>query len=206
MKSNIIEFEKFQIKTSKDVFSPREDVEIFPKAIKEFIKEKNNILELGTGTGAISISLAKNFKNVKILATDINSSALKIAKHNAKVNGVDKKIDFKKSNWFSCVDEEKYDFIITNPPYLSKKNSIFYTELSDPDNSLYAKNNGLDDIFKIIKNGVNYLSKNSYIVIEHSHNQTLILKNYSKKFNLRLIESKKDSLGLNRVSIFSNRI
>ena len=44
MKSNIIEFEKFQIKTSKDVFSPREDVEIFPKAIKEFIKEKNKIL------------------------------------------------------------------------------------------------------------------------------------------------------------------
>ena len=84
--------------------------------------------------------------------------------------------------------------------------SIFYTELSDPDNSLYAKNNGLDDIFKIIKNGVNYLSKNSYIVIEHSHNQTLILKNYSRKFNLRLIESKKDSLGLNRVSIFSNQI
>ena len=206
MKSNIIEFEKFKLKTTKDVFFPRDDIEIFPRALKNIIKINSKILELGTGTGAISIAMAKNFNNIKIVATDINSSALRIAKENAIINKVDKIIDFKKSNWFSKIEENKFDFIVSNPPYLSKKNSKYYTELTDPENSLYAKNNGLDDIYKIFELGVNYLNKNSYIVIEHSHNQTLTLKYHSKKYNLRLLKSEKDILGFNRVSIFSNSV
>ena len=85
MKSNIIEFEKFVIRTDRNVFSPREDIEIFPRALKKIIRGKSKILELGTGTGAISISVAKNFKDVAITATDINLSALRIARHNAKL-------------------------------------------------------------------------------------------------------------------------
>ena len=204
MKSNIIEFEKFKIKTSNNVFCPREDIEIFPIALKNIIKKENKILELGTGTGAISISIAKNFKNVKITATDINSTAIKIAKQNAKINNVENIIEFKKSNWFENIGEIKYDFIITNPPYLAKKNSKYYTELLDPNSSLYSNNNGLDDIYKIIKLSVNYLNKNSFIIMEHSHNQTLFLKEYAKKYNLNLIKTEKDSLGFNRVSVFLN--
>ena len=204
MKSNIIEFEKFKIKTSDNIFYPREDIEIFPKVLKNIIKKNNKILELGTGTGAISISVAKNFKNVKITATDINSSAIKIAKNNARINNVEHIIKFKKSNWFSNIDKIKYDFIIANPPYLAKKNSVYYTELLDPHNSLYANNDGLDDIYKIIRLGVNYLNKNSFIIIEHSHNQTLLLKEYAKKYNLNLVNTEKDNLGFNRVSVFLN--
>ncbi|MFL2560138.1 MAG: HemK family protein methyltransferase [Gammaproteobacteria bacterium] len=204
MKSNIIEFEKFKIKTSDNIFYPREDIDIYPKALKNIIKKNNKILELGTGTGAISISLAKNFKNVKITATDINLSAIKIAKKNAEINNVEHIIKFKKSNWFSNIDNIKYDFIIANPPYLAKKNSIHYAELLDPNNSLYANNDGLADIYKIIKLGINYLNKNSFIIIEHSHNQTLLLKEYAKKYNLNLVNTEKDNLGFNRVSVFLN--
>jgi release factor glutamine methyltransferase len=206
MKSNIIEFEKFKLKTANDVFFPRDDIEIFPRALKNIIKIDSKILELGTGTGAISIAMAKNFNNIKIVATDINSSALRIAKENAILNKVDKVITFKQSNWFSKIEENKFDFIVSNPPYLSKKNSSYYTELTDPENSLYAKNDGLDDIYKIFQLGVNYLNRDSYIVIEHSHNQTLTLKDCSKKYNLKLLKSEKDILGFNRVSIFSNRV
>ena len=206
MKSNIIEFEKFKIKVAQDVFFPRDDIEIFPRVLKNLIKINCKILELGTGTGAISIALAKNFDNIKIIATDINASALRIAKENASLNKVEKIIDFKESNWFSNIEETKFDFIVSNPPYLSKKNSTYYTELTDTENSLYAKNNGLDDIYKIFQLGVNYLNKDSYIILEHSHNQTLTLKQYSKKYNLKLIKSEKDILGFNRVSIFSNSI
>tara|TARA_B100001996_G_scaffold337689_1_gene289699 strand:+ start:665 stop:1279 length:615 start_codon:yes stop_codon:yes gene_type:complete len=204
MKSNIIEFEKFKLKTDKNVFSPRGDIELFPQALKKIIKNKNEILELGTGTGAISIALAKHFNNINILATDINPYALKIAKHNAMLNKVDDIIKFKESNWFLNLEKRKFDFIVSNPPYLSKKNYIYYKELTDPYNSLYSKNNGLDDVYKIIRHGVNYLKKDSCMIIEHSHNQTLYLKNYSKKFGLKLLRSEKDILGFNRVSIFSN--
>ena len=204
MKSNIIEFDKFRIKISKGVFIPREDVEIFPNILKKVIKKENNILELGTGTGAISIAIAKNFNNTKILATDINSAALKIALKNAKLNNVEHIIKFKKSNWFSNIKNIKFDFIISNPPYLSKKNSPYYNDLQDPENSLYSENNGIKDIINILNSGKNYLNKNSYFLIEHSHNQTLILKEYASKNNLNLILSHKDNLGFNRVSLFSN--
>ena len=204
MKSNILEFERFKIKTHQNVFSPRHDIGIYSEALKGIIKKNNKILELGTGTGAISISLAKSFNSISILATDINPYAIKIAKQNARINEVEEIISFKKSNWFSDIPIEKYDFIVTNPPYLSKKNSIFYSNLSDPRSSLYAENNGLENIFSIMKNSINYLNVNSYLIIEHSHNQTLFLKNYGIHLGLKFVKSQKDDLGFNRILILSN--
>ena len=205
MKSNIIEFEKFKIETDNKVFSPRIDVEIFVQAIQGIIRKDSKILELGTGTGAISIALAKNYKDISILATDINKFAIKIAKKNSEINKVDKIIDFKESNWFSNIKDNKYDFIITNPPYIPKENSSIFSKLSDPKNSLYANKNGLADIYTIIKNSLNYLNNNSYLLIEHAHYQTLILREYAKKFGFSHIKSQKDDLGFNRISIFLNR-
>tara|TARA_Y200000002_G_C22675799_1_gene662001 strand:- start:1666 stop:2286 length:621 start_codon:yes stop_codon:yes gene_type:complete len=205
MKSNIIEFEKFKIETDNKVFSPRIDVEIFVQAIQGIIRKDSKILELGTGTGAISIALAKNYKDISILATDINKFAIKIAKKNSEINKVDKIIDFKESNWFSNIKDNKYDFIITNPPYIPKENSSIFSKLSDPKNSLYANKNGLADIYTIIENSLNYLNNNSYLLIEHAHYQTLILKEYAKKFGFSHIKSQKDDLGFNRISIFLNR-
>ena len=204
MRSNILEFERFKIKTHENVFSPRHDIGIYSEALKGIIKKNSKMLELGTGTGAISISLAKSFNGISILATDINPYAIKIAKQNAHINEVDGIISFKKSNWFSDIPIEKYDFIVTNPPYLSKKNSIFYSNLSDPRSSLYAENNGLEDIFSIMKNSINYLNLNSYLIIEHSHNQTLFLKNYGIHLGLKFVKSQKDDLGFNRILILSN--
>jgi len=204
MKSNILEFERFKIKTHENVFSPRHNIGIYSEALKGIIKKNNKILELGTGTGAISISLAKSFNSISILATDINPYAIKIAKQNARINEVEEIISFKKSNWFSDIPVEKYDFIVTNPPYLSKKNSIFYSKLSDPISSLYAENNGLEDIFSIMKNSINYLNLNSYLIIEHSHNQTLFLKDYGIHLGLKFVKSQKDDLGFNRILILSN--
>ena len=205
MKSNIIEFEKFKIETNNKVFSPRIDVEIFVQAIKGIIRKDSKILELGTGTGAISIALAKNYKDISILATDINKFAVKIAKKNSEINKVDKIINFKESNWFSNIEDNKYDFIITNPPYIPRENSSIFSKLSDPNNSLYANKNGLADIYNIIENSLNYLSNNSYLLIEHAHYQTLIIKEYARKFGFSYVKSQKDDLGFNRVSIFLNR-
>ena len=97
MKYKNKEFDKFNINLGKNVFIPRDNIFMYQKIIKRLgTDERNfNLLELGTGTGAISISLAKSFKNAEIVATDISNLALKIAKENAKINKVDNRIDFK---------------------------------------------------------------------------------------------------------------
>ena len=208
MKYKNKEFDKFNINLGRNVFIPRDNIFMYQKIIKRLeADERNfNLLELGTGTGAISISLAKSFKNAEIVATDISNSALKNAKENAKINKVDNRIDFKKSNWFYNLNEEKYDYIVSNPPYLSKENSQYYQNLSDPENSLYSKKRGVHDIFEIMKNCRKFMKKKSFLIIEHSHNQTLEIKSFSFLKGLNFINVEKDELGFNRISIFSNFI
>ena len=208
MKYKNKEFDKFNINLGRNVFIPRDNIFMYQKIIKHLgTGEKNfNLLELGTGTGAISISLAKSFKNAEIVATDISNSALKNAKENAKINKVDNRIVFKKSNWLYNLNEEKYDYIVSNPPYLSKENAQYYQNLSDPENSLYSKKRGFHDIFEIIKNCRKFMKKKSFLIIEHSHNQTLEIKSFSFLKGLNFINVEKDEFGFNRISIFSNFI
>ena len=208
MKYKNKEFDKFNINLGKNVFIPRDNIFMYQKIIRRLgADERNfNLLELGTGTGAISISLAKSFKNAEIVATDICNSALKKAKENAKINKVDNRIDFKKSNWFYNLNEGNYDYIVSNPPYLSKENSHYYQNLSDPENSLYSKKRGVHDIFEIMKNCRKFMKKKSFLIIEHSHNQTLQIKSFSFLKGLNFINVEKDEHGFNRISIYSNFI
>ena len=208
MKSNLIQFEKFNIHVSKDVFCPREDIDIYQKIFRNLIKNDRefDLLELGTGTGLISIAIAKEYGSVNVTATDISLNALQNAKENAERNKVSKNIKFIKSNWFSNLEDKKYNIIVSNPPYLSKKNAKHYQSLDDPDISLYSKNDGLYDIYTIMLESKDHFKENSYLVIEHSHNQTLELKNFTSKCNLCYNFTKKDILGFNRISVFSNFI
>ena len=135
-----------------------------------------------------------------------DNQACEYAKENAKINKVDNRIDFKESNWFCNLNEEKYDYIVSNPPYLSKENSQYYQNLADPENSLYSKKRGVHDIFEIMKNCRKFMKKKSFLIIEHSHNQTLEIKSFSFLKGLNFINVEKDELGFNRISIFSNFI
>ena len=208
MKYKNKEFDKFKISIRGNVFLPRDNIFMYQKILERLgADERNfNLLELGTGTGAISISLAKSFKNAEIVATDISNSALKNAKENAKMNKVNNRIDFKKSNWFYNLNEEKYDYIVSNPPYLSKENSKHYQNLSDPESSLYSKKRGVHDIFQIMKNCRKFMKKKSFLIIEHSHSQTLQIKSFSFLSDLNFINVEKDEFGFNRISVFSNFI
>ena len=109
MKYKNKEFDKFKINIARNVFLPRDNIFMYQKILERLgADERNfNLLELGTGTGAISISLAKSFKNAEIVATDISHSALKNAKENAKINKVNNRIDFQRSNWFYNLNEEE---------------------------------------------------------------------------------------------------
>ena len=208
MKSNIIQFRNFDIHVSKDVFSPRDDIDIYQKVFKNLIRDDKDfdLLELGTGSGFISIAIAKEYKNVNITATDISLNALQNAKENSERNNVNINIKFIESSWFSSLENKKYNIIVSNPPYLSKKNSKYYQSLNDPDISLYSKEDGLFDIFSIMLESKSYLKQNSYLILEHSHNQTLFMKNFSSHCGLQYIYSEKDVMGFNRISVYSNFI
>ena len=117
------EFMKLNFYVDENVLIPRPDTEVLVEEVIKIAKRINakKILDLCTGSGAIAVSLAKYIENSEITAVDISKNALRIAKLNAKNNEVENQITFLASNLFAQIPEEKYDMIVSNPPYIKRE-------------------------------------------------------------------------------------
>lgn len=163
-----------------------------------------SILDLGTGSGAIAISLAKSLPNVQITATDISAKALAIAKKNAKSHNVN--IQFLKGDLFKPVKNRKFDLIIANPPYVSLSE---YIKLSpqvkyEPKKALLAGKDGLNVIRRIIKEAPQYLKPNGILMFEIGAYQGSAVQKLAKQNGFERITVSKDYQGLDRVFFGSN--
>ena len=171
------------LKVDKNVLIPRFETEfLVEKTInyaKKYLKEPLKILDIGTGSGAIAITLKKKL-NSKVDALDISKQALKIAKENAKNNNVE--INFIHSNMLENI-KDKYDIIISNPPYISYDEEIEeIVKNNEPHIALYADNNGLEYYEIILKNIKNYINTPAIIAFEIGMKQGLIIKEIAKKY------------------------
>ncbi len=153
------------INVDKNVLIPRFETELLvdltiKKIKKYFPNQKINIIDLGTGSGCIAISLKKEL-NCNIDALDISKEALSLAKTNAINNNVD--INFINEN-MATYKNKQYDVIISNPPYIKENEEIMdIVKNNEPHLALYAKDNGLYFYKKIINN-IPYLTKDKYLV------------------------------------------
>lgn len=172
------------IKVNHDVLIPRfETEELLEKSINYINKYFKNpkILDIGTGSGCIAITLKKEIPNSIVDASDISLKALKIAKENTLNNKVD--INLIQSNIFENINK-KYDVLISNPPYID----INDTEIMDivknnePHSALYAPNKGLFFYEEILKNSKNYLNKKSFIAFEIGYKQGDKIKKIALKY------------------------
>ena len=167
-----VNFYGYKINVNEDVLIPRYETEfLVEKTIKYYKKLFNNkvsILDIGTGSGAISIALKKNI-DCDVTACDISKKALEMAKNNAKSNNVD--INFIESDIFNNIND-KYDIIISNPPYIANNEEVDYSvDKYEPHLALYAKDNGLYFYKEIIKNASNYLNDKFIIAFEIGYQQ-----------------------------------
>ena len=110
-------FMDMEFKVNSSVLIPRPETEELVRLMLKEDLDGKEILDIGTGSGCIAISLAKNFPNAKVTALDISCDALNIAKENAKLNNVS--IDFVNADIFKHESNKKYDFIVSNPPYVT---------------------------------------------------------------------------------------
>lgn len=196
------EFYGLKFKVNENVLIPRPETELLVeetfKIYQKNIKQK--IVEIGTGSGCIAITLVKN--NVKkITATDISSKALQVAKKNAQNNKILSKIKFIKSNLLDKLKNQKIDILIANLPYLKNK----YTNKSiryEPIEALYGGKSGLYYYKKLFEQIFKLKYQPKYILIELDPKQIKPLTTYIKKIYSKVtIQTKKDLQGLNRVMI-----
>lgn len=196
-------FYGLKFKVNKNVLIPRPETEILIDEVLESTQwvDKPTVLDVGTGSGCIAISLAKKLQNINVIASDISKLALNIARKNAKLNGVYKKIKFIKSDLLKNIKNANIDIIIANLPYINRKwkhKSIKY----EPKIALYSSKKGLGHYEKLLHQIKELEFNPKYIFFEIDPSQTQNLENLTKKlFPNSKIQIKKDFQNFDRIFI-----
>ena len=196
------DFWKYKFKVDKNVLIPRPETElIIEQALKNLPKLSNkNILDIGTGSGCIIISIIKERENCKATAIDKSLKALKVAKLNAEMHHVLKKIKFLNID----VDKyfaNKYDLIVSNPPYIKDSEILSLdkdVKLNEPKLALSGGKSGLNKVFKVIKKSRELLKTNGKLILEIGDKQSREVKKYLIKNNFNQIKIFKDLSGKKR--------
>lgn len=201
-----VDFYGYTFNVNKNVLIPRFETEELISYTIELLKERNealDILDIGTGSGCIAITLKKELRNTNITAIDISNEALTVAKENATLNNVD--INFKNSDVFENING-KYDVIISNPPYIKETEDIDkLVKDNEPAIALYAGVDGLDIYKKILKDAKKYLKDKYLIAFEIGETQAEDIKELAIKYldNCNVI-IKKDIYERNRFIFIEN--
>jgi release factor glutamine methyltransferase len=200
------EFWSFTVEVNSSVLIPRPDTEVI---VEETINicgkidsSEIKILDIGTGSGAIALALAKEISQAKVMATDISPAALNQAKKNACAMQMDNKIDFRHGNLFEPV-EGVFDIIVCNPPYISTKD---YEELPagvrdyEPAIALLAGKKGTEFYEKLIYQAIDHLEKNGWLLMEIGAKQEKTVREIIEESGFYdSVEMRRDYAGLPRV-------
>lgn len=191
---------------NENVLIPRDETEILVRKAIEIIKEKNfkKVLDIGTGSGCIACMIAKNaITETQVLGVDISIEALQIAIENSSRLGLFNKAIFRKSNIFSNIkNDEKFDIIVSNPPYIpsSEKKNLQIEVQFEPQSALFAQDeNGIDFYDKIISQADEHLNKGGVLIFELGIGQSDLVKELMIKKDFKNIKIEKDLANINRV-------
>lgn len=191
---------------SKDVLDPRPETELIIDIANDFIKNNyvKNILDLGTGSGCILLSILKEHKTISGTGIDLSKKAIDIAIKNSRKLFLEKQSNFFISNWLDSINDT-YDLIVSNPPYIPStdiENLPKDIKNFDPILSLDGGSDGLDSFRKIAKDLKRVINKNGVIILEIGYNQALKVIKIFESLDFVLVRKYNDISGLDRVLAF----
>jgi len=195
-------FWNLDLHVTPDTLIPRPDTEILIEhALSLDLPSSSKVLDLGTGTGAIALSLASERPNWQVLATDRFPDVLALAKKNAQLNDLDQ-VEFLCSAWFEKITETDFNLIVSNPPYIDASDP--HLSVGDvrfePVSALVAGNKGLSDIEEIIEGSKGYLISGGWLVLEHGYQQAEAVRLLFSESGYLHINTVQDYGGQDRVS------
>jgi len=189
-------------KVNPHVLIPRADTEIIiEKALSKInAHDLYEILDLGCGTGIIGITIALERPLSNVTLIDQSEHAIQNTKENQTLHQVTN-VMIQKSDWFSTLDQTRFDVILSNPPYLEDNDPHLSQGLEDePLDALVSGPTGIEAIQYIIENAKNHIKPSGWLFIEHGYNQAIILKDLFEKNGYQHIENANDIHGIHRVT------
>jgi len=197
------EFWSRDFSVTPDVLIPRPDTELLVELSLKLIPtdKPTRIIDLGTGSGIIAITLAMERPYAQISASDFNEPALRIALQNADRQHIDC-IKYYLSNWFADIPDIKFDLIISNPPYIAENDQHLNQGdvRFEPRSALIAEHEGLGDINTICDGARKHLEPGGYLLIEHGYQQQQQVQAIFKKFAYKHVQTHTDLSGQPRVT------
>ena len=197
------EFYGRSFKVSKDVLSPRPETEgLIDQALALYGEEADiKCLDLGTGSGAIILTLLTERPNWTGVGVDLSAAALDVARENTKCHGLEGRVSFTQSSWFEGVDGQ-FDLIVSNPPYIDKAHMEGLSrevQDYDPSLALYGGPDGLAAYRDIINEAPNYLKQNGRLILEIGYDQKKLVSTLLVDGPFKDIDCHTDLAGLDRI-------
>lgn len=191
--TNNIGFWNLNLYVDDRVLVPRPETEtLINEVLTKFDSKKRYVLDLGTGSGAIGLTLAKERPNWQVVCSDISFEALKVASKNMNLNSLE--VFLVNSDWLSSFRDGQFDIIIANPPYISTTDlRVFSDGLKfEPIGALVSESDGLKDLKKIVESSSQMLVDDGYLFVEHGYDQSDMVFSFFNDFNFSCIRKYKD--------------
>mgnify|MGYP006126966727 CR=1 FL=1 len=199
-----IGFWNLDLYINDNVLVPRPETESLIEIIlQKYGNKKISILDVGTGSGAIALSLASEREDWDIYALDLSEDAIEVARKNMVIHNL--KINFFRSSWLQAISENSFDLIVSNPPYIDSNDKCLLDDglLYEPQSALVSKDGGYGDLFEIANSSIKCLNMNGELFLEHSPEQAGKIKLYLEELNYIGITCHQDLNGDERITAAS---
>jgi len=198
------EFYGLKLSVTPDTLIPRQDTELLVDAALELIPERApwTVLDMGTGTGAIAIAIAHHRPIAQVTALDASKAALAIAQDNACALRLPS-IRFIHSDWFSALGQQRFDMIVSNPPYIAQNDPhLQATSLPyEPISALTSGVDGLDDIRLLVQQAPKHLNSDGWLLLEHGYDQGAAVRHLMQSAGFSSIATHRDYGNNDRITL-----
>lgn len=197
------EFWSLRLKVNATTLIPRPETElIIELALDLVLPDTARVLDLGTGTGAIALSIATEKPSWRVTGSDFDPQIVQLAQENGLLNQIDN-VTWLTSSWFSNIPAQSFDLIVSNPPYIDKNDHhLNQGDVKfEPASALIADKNGLSDIETIVQTSPQYLSCEGWLLLEHGFEQGEEVRDLLTQNGFMNVKTHQDLAGLDRVTI-----
>ncbi|HMN92543.1 MAG TPA: peptide chain release factor N(5)-glutamine methyltransferase [Hydrogenophaga sp.] len=195
------EFAGLTLAVDSRVLVPRPDTEVLLEWALDVLPPPGStarLLDLGTGSGAIALGVASRRPDAQVTATDASSDALAVAQANAR--RLDLPVRFLQGSWLAAVPGERFQVIVSNPPYIAEGDPHLDALGHEPRLALTAGADGLDDLRRIIASAPDHLMTGGWLLLEHGFDQATAVRGLLRDAGLGAVNSRTDLAGIERCS------